>query len=48
MQQAAKITPEKFDEVMRLIHVLKEHAIRRKDAVLWGQADTLYWRLIRA
>ena len=42
------MTPDKFEQMMRLIHVLKQHAIRRNDPALWGKADSLYWRLVRA
>ncbi len=36
-----------FEQMMRLIHVLKQHAMHRNDRVLWGKADEIYWRLLR-
>jgi hypothetical protein len=41
------MSPETFEQVMRLIHVLKQHAIHSNNLTLWGRADALYWRLLR-
>lgn len=41
------MTQATFDHLLRLIHVLKQHAVERGNWALWEEADRLYFRLLR-
>jgi hypothetical protein len=42
-----RLSQNEFDKIMRRIHVMKQKAVAGNDPDAWGDADEVYWRLLR-